>query len=197
MGYDPTGFDLPELRVHHEVVDAEFQHHALIPGAVALDLNERRRARRSSIGPRVERAASLDDGASSLLLWCDLNDESRALAMAIGGACEITGSDPEAAKRAGLVGFADGSVRVLVTKPRIGGWGMNWQRCHRMAFVGLSDSYEAFYQATRRCWRFGQIHPVDVHLIYSEHERAVVENVLAKERQHEDMQDALVAEVMR
>ena len=196
LGYDDAGFDLPPLRIHHDVVESEFEHHALIPGAVALDLNERRRARRSSIEPRVKRAAALDDGESSLLLWCDLNAEGTALRGAIPCAVEVAGSDTEAHKRSALVGFAEGDERILITKPRIGGWGMNWQRCHRMAFVGLSDSYESFYQATRRCWRFGQTSPVDVHLIYSDHERAVVENVLAKESKHEEMQSALVAEAM-
>jgi hypothetical protein len=144
---------------------------------------------------RVQRAASLVQNGESWLFWCDLNDESTALRRAVPDCVEVRGSDSEAHKRDSLVGFADGSVSRLVTKPRIGGWGMNWQRCNNMAFVGLSDSYEAFYQSTRRCWRFGQSQPVDVFLIYSEHERAVVENVLRKESTHREMQDALIREV--
>lgn len=197
LGYEDEGFKLPALRLHHEVVEAYFEHHSLIPGATALDLRERRRARRSSLEPRVERAASILSNGDSWLYWCDLNDESAALASRIPECVEVKGGDTESHKRDAFVGFAEGNVRRLVTKPRIGGWGMNWQRCHRMAFVGLSDSYEAFYQSTRRCWRFGQTRPVDVHLIYSEHERAVVENVLSKEASHRAMQDALVAEVNR
>jgi hypothetical protein len=196
MGYDDDGFKLPPLRINHEVVEAEFQHHALIPGATALDLNERRRARRASMEPRVARAAELTTSRGSWLYWCDLNDESAAIAKAA-DAVEVKGSDTEAHKRASLIGFAEGNVKRLVTKPRIGGWGMNWQKCHRMAFVGLSDSYEAFYQSTRRCWRFGQEKPVTAYLIYSEHERAVIENVLAKEASHREMQDALVREINR
>ena len=195
MGYDDDGFKLPPLRIKHEVVEAEFQHHSLIPGATALDLNERRRARRASLEPRVARSSELaGNSRNSWLFWCDLNDESTAIARAT-DAVEVKGADTEAHKRNALVGFAEGNVRRLVTKPRIGGWGMNWQRCHKMAFVGLSDSYEAFYQCTRRCWRFGQEKPVTVHLIYSEHERAVIENVLSKEASHREMQDALVQEI--
>jgi hypothetical protein len=141
-------------------------------------------------------AAELDKQESQMLFWCDLNSESDKLAAAITDAVEVRGNTPEDLKRERLLGFASGHFRAMVTKPRIGGWGMNWQSCSRMAFVGLSDSYEAFYQATRRCWRFGQENPVNVYLIYSEHERAVIENVLAKERNHAKMQDALVKEIM-
>jgi len=197
LGYEDEGFALPPFRLHHEVVESTFNHHALIPGATALDLHERRRARRESMEERVQRAKDLTEDSGSWLYWCDLNDESSAIKKAIPRVVEVRGSDSEAHKRDSLVGFADGSIERLVTKPRIGGWGMNWQKCHKMAFVGISDSYEAFYQSTRRCWRFGQESPVDVYLIYSEHERAVVENVLAKERSHREMQDALVSEVNR
>lgn len=197
LGYDNDGFNLPPLRTHHEVVQSDFDHHALIPGATPLDLNERRRARRASLDARVDRALSLTTSDESWLYWCDLNDESAALKDAIPESVEVRGSDSESHKRRALIGFAEGEVSRLVTKPRIGGWGMNWQRCHKMAFVGLSDSYESFYQSTRRCWRFGQTNPVDVHIIYSDHERAVVENVLGKESNHREMQNALIAEVNR
>ncbi len=197
LGYEDEGFALPDLRIHHEVVTAEFEHHALLPGAVALDLHERRRARRSSMDSRIERAAEITTTGESWLYWCDLNDESSAIKARIDGCVEVRGSDSDQHKRDSLLGFGTGEVERLVTKPRIGGWGMNWQRCHKMAFVGLSDSYEAFYQASRRCWRFGQTEPVDVHLIYSDHERAVIENVLAKESGHRAMQDALIQEVNR
>jgi hypothetical protein len=194
MGYDDAGYALPPLRIHHEIVSSEFQHHSLLAGTVPLDLHERRRARRASLCERVSRAFDLTNPEESWLYWCDLNDESTAIKQAT-GAVEVKGADTEAHKRDALVGFAEGDIKRLVTKPRIGGWGMNWQVCSNMAFVGLSDSYEAFYQATRRCYRFGQTEPVDVHLIYSEHERAVIDNVLAKEARHIEMQDALVSEV--
>ena len=195
LGFDGTAFKLPPLRIHHEIVASDFQTGALVPGAVVLDLHARRRARRASLSERVRRAAEVTTTGESWLYWCDLNAESTDIARAIPGCVEVKGTDTETHKSDALTGFGTGAVRRLVTKPRIGGWGMNWQQCHKMAFVGLSDSYEAFYQCTRRCWRFGQTEGVDVHLIYSEPERAVIENVLAKEASHKAMQDALVAEV--
>jgi len=197
LGYDDGAYALPPLHIHHHVVSASFTHHALIPGVVSLDLNERRRARRESIEERVACAASLPSNGSPWLFWCDLNNESSAIKRAVDSAVEVKGGDSETHKRDAFMGFADGGVDRLVTKPSIGGWGMNWQRCSDMAFVGLSDSYESFYQATRRCWRFGQTRPVNAHIIYSEHERAVIDNVLAKESRHKEMQDQLVREMMR
>ncbi len=203
LGYSNEGFDLPPLHIHHEEVSADFNHSALFPGAVSLDLNERRRARRASLSERVQRATELtyaccENGTlPAWLYWCDLNDESTAIAKSIPETVEVRGSDHEDHKRSALLGFADGTIRRLVTKSRIAGWGMNWQQCHRMAFIGLSDSFESWYQSIRRCWRFGQTEPVDVHLIYSEHEATVVANVLRKERLHREMQDALIKEINR
>lgn len=99
------------------------------------------------------------------LVWCNLNDESAALKEAIDGAIEVKGSDTQEQKEERIMGFSEGKYRVLVTKLLIAGFGMNWQHCPNMAFVGLSDSYEQFYQAVRRCWRFGQKQPVNAHII--------------------------------
>lgn len=196
LGFDDAGFQLPPMTIRHERVESGFIGDALIPGATALDIHARRSARRGSISARAERAAEIDaESDSPMLLWCDLNDEGAALSRSIPSAVEVAGSTDESVKADRLLGFSTGKYRVLVTKPRIGGWGMNWQHCSRMAFVGLSDSYESFYQATRRCWRFGQQKPVDVRLIYSDAESAVVENVLSKERGHREMQDAMAKEM--
>lgn len=193
IGFDDDGFDLPPLNVHRVLVDSEVDSCALIPGAVALDLQQRRAVRRSSLDARCEAAAKLvDSHPGQWLLWCDLNDESAALSSAIEGAVEVKGADKDEHKSAAMLGFAAGDVRVLVTKPSIAGFGMNWQNCSQMAFVGLSDSYEAFYQATRRCWRFGQTSAVDAYIIASEHERAVVDNVMAKESAHDEMKRQMV-----
>lgn len=196
LGYDDEGFALPPLRFHHEVCDpVETSVQQLVPGATPLDLNARREARRASLDSRVKAAERLvSENPGPWLLWCDLNAESHAIASHIDGAREVKGADSDEWKTESFLGFADGRFERLVTKPRIGGWGMNWQRCSQMAFVGVSDSYEAMYQAVRRCWRFGQERPVDAWLIYSETERAVVENVMAKDRAHAAMQDALIEE---
>jgi hypothetical protein len=126
------------------------------------------------------------------LVWCDLNRESELLTKAIPGAVEIKGSDSPEHKEKAMLDFASGEIRVLVTKPSIAGFGMNWQHCANMAFVGLSDSYEAFYQAVRRCWRFGQANSVTAHVIISEQEGAVVANIKRKEDDALRMQENLV-----
>jgi SNF2 family DNA or RNA helicase len=125
------------------------------------------------------------------VVWCDLNDESTALTQAIDGAIEIRGSDDVDTKEARLQAFATGRARVLVSKPSICGWGLNWQHSARMAFVGVTDSYEAYYQAVRRCWRFGQKRDVHVHIFSSKAEGAIVANLKRKEREAAQMAESL------
>ena len=126
------------------------------------------------------------------LLWCNLNDESAQLAAAIPGAVEVSGADSTEAKERAMLGFASGEIIDLVTKPSIAGFGMNWQHCADMAFVGLSDSYEQFYQAVRRCWRFGQKQTVNVYVITAETEGAVVANIKRKEADAMKMAEEMV-----
>lgn len=158
-----------------------------------LTLQERRNARRSSLADRVAKAAELINANNEQwVVWCDLNAESELLAKSINGSIEVAGRHNDNHKMDAMMGFADGKYRVIVTKPTIAGFGMNWQHCHNMAFVGLSDSYEQQYQAIRRCWRFGQDKPVDVHVITAESEGAVVTNIQRKERQAAMMFDSIV-----
>jgi hypothetical protein len=117
------------------------------------------------------------------LLWCGLNDEADRLAKAIPGAVNVHGSMPPERKAELLLAFASGDIRTLITKPGIAAFGLNWQHCARMVFVGLNDSYESYYQAIRRCWRYGQARPVDVHIVLSELEGQIAANVTRKERE--------------
>lgn len=145
-------------------------------------MQERQQARKQTTSARVEACAELVNNTNEpFLVWCNLNTESEALTRAIPDAVEVKGSDTQAQKEERLIGFAEGRFRVLVTKPSIAGFGMNWQHCPNMAFVGLSDSYEQFYQAVRRCWRFGQKRPVHAHIITADIEGAVVKNIERKE----------------
>lgn len=187
LGYPDDGYRLPPLRIHEHIVktghleDSEGQ--MLLLPQVRQTLNERRAARRDSLAQRVAKAAEIANAASDqVLVWCDLNAESQLLTRSIRDAVEVKGSDSDNHKVKAMTGFSAGSVRVLVSKPSIAGWGMNWQNCSKMIFVGLSDSYEAWYQAVRRCWRFGQTRPVDVHLVVSDAEGAVRENLRRKHR---------------
>ncbi|MGB3330137.1 MAG: DNA methyltransferase [Thermomicrobiales bacterium] len=192
IGHDDTGFTLPPMHMRQHTVDVEPGFETLIP-RFAETLQERQRARRESTADRVAMAADLVNASDQpWVVWCDLNAESEALAKAIPDAVEVRGSDTIEHKEQALAGFADGSIRVLVTKPTIAGYGMNWQHCAHMAFVGLSDSYEQQYQAIRRCWRFGQTRPVEVHVITAVTEGAVVHNIERKERQAAAMMDGIV-----
>lgn len=194
---DQPGFDLPSLRWREHIVNAGKPLDGYLFEVEVQGLTERRDARRASLPARVERAAELvaAEPDEQWLLWCDLNAESEALTKAIPGAVEVRGTDSPEHKAAALLGFAAGEVQILVSKPSIAGHGMNFQSCARMAFVGLSDSYEQLYQATRRCWRFGQKRPVEAHIITSSAEGAVRANVLRKEKQASAMFDALVQHV--
>lgn len=192
LGYEDGSFILPPLSIYQVTVDAKATCGYLF-AVEALGLMERREARRNSLDARVAACAQLVNGSSEpWLVWCDLNCESEALAKAIPGSVEVRGGDSTDHKERAVLDFIGGRSRVLVSKPSIFGHGMNLQHCARMAFVGLSDSFESFYQAVRRCWRFGQQWPVEGYLITSEAEGAVVKNIERKEHQHDGMMDNLV-----
>lgn len=197
LGYSDQGYELPPLEMHDHIVDRLLQP---LEGELFIlegrSLQERRRARRESLQERVEIAANLANASTeSWLLWCDLNDESAALTKAIDGAVEVKGSDSSEHKEQALIDFAEGRIRVLVSKPSICGFGLNFQSCHNVVFVGLSDSYEAFYQAIRRCWRFGQTQPVQCHLVYARSEGAVIRNIERKHQEAERMAAALAKQI--
>lgn len=198
LGFSDDGYILPELRIHKHIIEVD---DIAIEGEMfarpAQSLMERRQAKRKSIEHRVNAVAELVNADNDQwLVWCHLNDESDALSKQINGADEVKGADKPEEKEKNLLGFSDGKLRVLVTKPSIAGFGMNWQQCNKMAFVGLDDSFEQFYQAIRRCWRFGQTKPVDVHVFVASTEGAVLENIERKEQQHIEM-SASMAEHMR
>ena len=192
IGYDDDGFILPELRMHPHVVGSRAWGGRLF-AVEGQTLSERRDARRDSLEDRVAKTAEIvNSNDDQWVVWCDLNSESELLTRSIVGAVEVAGRHDDAHKIDAMTGFSEGRYRVIVTKPTIAGFGMNWQHCHRMAFVGLSDSYEQQYQAIRRCWRFGQPQPVDVHVITAEAEGAVVANIRRKEKQATEMFDNIV-----
>lgn len=188
LGYDDGRFDLPDLQIHQHTIETGIPSEGMLFAVEAQSLMDRRRARRETIEARVADAAALVNGTDEpFLVWCDLNDESAMMKAAIPGAVEVKGSDSAEHKENSMLGFSDGSIRVLVTKPSIAGFGMNWQHCPNMVFVGLSDSYEQYYQAVRRCWRFGQAHTVSAHIVTADKEGAVVQNIKRKERDAERM----------
>ena len=197
LGHDGSLYRLPALNVIEHTVRSHQASEGALFAMEAQTLSERRDARRASLAERVkECAAIVNDDRQPWVVWCDLNAESDALKAAIPDAVEIRGSDTAEDKEQRLNDFAQGRIRVLVTKPSIAGWGLNWQHCARMGFVGVTDSFEAYYQAVRRCWRFGQSKPVDVHIFASEQEGAVVANLKRKEADARAMSEALSAETL-
>lgn len=164
----------------------------MFPEMGAKGLSGRLVARRTSLADRVAAVSDLVADDRQGLIWCGLNEESAALAKAIPDAVEVVGSDSYGEKVGAVQAFVRGDIRVLISKAKILGFGMNFQHCDRMAFVGLSDSYEAYYQCIRRCWRFGQTKPVDVHIIVSDAERGIVENVRRKETAAQEMSLGLI-----
>jgi len=194
LGYEDNGFILPPLNIHESILSVIRPTEGALFPMEARSLQERRSARRSSMSGRIELAAEIVNGMDEpCLVWCDLNAESDALHKAIPGSTEVKGSDPIEHKESSLLGFSKSKFRVLVSKPSIAGHGMNWQHCSEMVFVGLSDSYEQFYQAIRRCWRFGQNRPVNVHVIIGRQETAVLQNIKRKEADLGKMQAGMVA----
>ena len=193
LGYSDEGFVLPPLTMHEHCVKVDAPSNGFLFAVEAQTLQERQSARRDSIGDRVKACADLVNSTDRpFLVWCNLNAESEALAAAIPEAIEVKGSDTDDHKEKAIVGFLEGKYRVMVSKPRIAGLGLNLQHCSDMAFVGLSDSYEQLYQSIRRCWRFGQLNPVDVHVITAETEGAVVSNIKRKEREAEDTYNSMI-----
>ena len=197
LGHDASAYELPPMNVYQHTVETEHNPSHGLFALEAQTLMERRNARRESLVERVRACASIVNAdRQPWVVWCDLNAEGDALTAAIDGAVQISGADDVETKERRLHDFAHGKVRVLVSKPSICGFGLNWQHCARMSFVGVTDSFESYYQAVRRCWRFGQKKPVDVHVFASNQEGAVVANLRRKEADAKAMAAAMATETL-
>lgn len=195
LGYPDDGYILPGLEVIPEVVEANIPapEGELFAASIG-GIQGRSHARRESLPARVQRVADLvaAEPDEPWLLWCGLNEEADRLARLIPGAVNVHGAMPPEEKSKALLDFAHGDLQVLITKPRIAGMGMNFQRCARMAFVGINDSWEQYYQAIRRCYRFGQNRTVRAHVVVSQLESQIATNVARKEKQANRIVDAMV-----
>lgn len=188
-----AGYDLPPLTIQEHVVDSPPQQGRLF-AVPAGTLTEQREARSLTRSDRVKAVADLVNGDDSQwIVWCERNDEGDALEKAIRGAVQVAGADSDDDKVERMTGFTTGKYRVLVSKPSLCGFGMNWQHCDRMAFVGISHSFEQFYQAVRRCWRFGQTKPVTVHVMTSDLEVGILDNVRRKQAAHDGIFAGMIA----
>ena len=197
LGYIDDGYNLPPLNIHHHVIELgnkEAHKAGFLFAQDAGSLMDRRTARVASLDGRVEQCSAIvnADSKEQWVVWCEYNAESDALHDAIPGSVEVRGSDDIDDKERAIDDFGAGKTRVLITKSSITGFGLNWQHVARVAFVGVSDSWESYYQAVRRCWRFGQKRPVDVHLFASESEASVVRNMQRKQDAAHEMADGML-----
>jgi DNA modification methylase len=194
LGFDGSRYILPGLEMHEHVVEAAEPLDGQLFAGIAQTLTERRDAKRKSMSERITLTADLVNSHNRpAIVWCHLNDESKALSAAIPDSVEVTGSMTNEQKERAIMAFTHGEIRVLVSKPSICGFGMNWQHCSDMVFAGLDDSYESFYQAIRRSFRFGQKNIVQVHLVSAESEGAVKANLERKQSQANDMAESMVS----
>lgn len=196
LGYDDDGFILPPLYVNHETVPYNHEVQGMLPGfgAAGLSAIEVKRIRRNTIELRNELIAEkVNNSDEQWLVWCGLNDEAYDLLKRVPDAVNIEGSMTPEEKAKRILAFQDGEIRVLITKIKIAGMGMNLQNSHNMIFDGLDYSWEGYYQAIRRQWRHKQENPVNVYVVTSSHATKVFEAVLNKEREATQMTDELIA----
>lgn len=196
LGYSDTGYILPELHIVPEIVHVEMDApDGQLFRADIGGVGGRAQVRRETLDARVSRAVDLvkNEPDEPWLLWCGLNDEASALAAALPGAVNVLGSWTPEEKAAAYLGFADGEIRYLITKPSMSAMGLNFQHCARQIFVGMNDSWEMWFQAIRRSWRYGQTREVFVHAVVSQLEAQITDNVTRKGRQADRMIDGLVA----
>ena len=194
LGYDDNGYVLPGLNIERLAFEQEFIPEGSLFFTKLKGIQERLEVRKAAISARVEAVAALLKEPGQWIAWCGLNEESESLAAVLGDdAIEVPGYDDPDKKAAALSAFQNGRYRILVTKPKVAGLGMNLQNCHQMAFVGLGDSYESYYQSIRRCYRFGQEHPVRVVVVLAEQEAEIYANVLRKEKEADELSASLIA----
>jgi DNA modification methylase len=193
LGYVDGNFILPEIEYHKISIETNKKIDGFLFQMEAQTLQERNRARSETTEDRCNIAADIvnkKDGP--FLVWCNLNKESELLNRLIKDSKEIKGSDDLEYKKNTMQDFSNKKLKRLITKPSIAGFGMNWQHCNNMAFVGLSDSYEQFYQAVRRCWRFGQKKKVNCYIITADIEGEVVKNIERKNADAEKMAKEMI-----
>lgn len=191
IGFEDAGFALPALEYRQHLVVARSKPEGALFDFAANGLREEREESRRTITERCEKVAELLAGTEPAVAWCHLNDEADRITKLVDGAVQVSGSDDPDAKEETLLAFSRGEIRVLVTKPTIGAWGLNWQHCRRMTFFP-SHSYEQFYQAVRRCWRFGQTETVTVDIVTTEGGADALKSLERKAEQADRMFDALV-----
>jgi len=186
LGFDDQRFILPELIERQHVIKTRNPADGMLFALPANGLREEREELKRTLAERVDRVADLVDHNEPAVVWCHTNAEGDALEAAIPDAIQVSGKDSDDAKESKLMEFTDGRARVMVTKPKIGAWGLNWQHCNHMT-VFPSHSFEQYYQSVRRCWRFGQKRAVTVDIVTTEGQDRVLKNMQRKQKQADQM----------
>lgn len=195
LSYSDNGFILPNLNIIPVVVNAQYVPEGELFFSGLRGLGQRAQVRTQTSDKKLVAVRELINGSEQWIVWCGLDKESKLASKAIEDSVEVEGSDDPEFKAKSFEDFQDGNIRVLVTKPKIGGFGMNFQNCHNMIFFGLNDSWESFYQCVRRCYRFGQKEEVNVYVVISDIENQIYENIRRKGEMAERMMDGLINEV--
>jgi len=191
LGYADDGFVLPELRLHPVFAAVPYQGDQLFSTGLH-GIADRAEKRQQSLDQRLELLAGVISTDEQWIVWAGLDSESAGAKQILPDAVEVKGSDSPDYKARAFEAFQDGETRILITKPKIGGFGMNFQNAHKMVFLGLNDSWESFYQAVRRQWRYGQSSAVDAHIIMSDLETEVYQNVMRKDAQAKRLRRKLI-----
>lgn len=188
LGFKDDNFILPDINYFEHIIETNEKPKRGFFVKEAITLNDRRKVRNKTIDLRCGSAASLINNTDDRwVVWCGLNSEGDYIEKQVNDIVQVAGRHDNEIKSKRMLGFADGEIKRIVTKPKIAGLGMNWQICSKAAFVGLSDSWEQFYQAIRRIWRFGQKNKVEIHIFLEEREGRVLENIKRKDKQSKEM----------
>lgn len=201
LGFDDAGFALPELSLIKHVVEADVSQHAgqerdgqarmfRIPETSATSIHKEKRFTLNDRADEVLRVVSAQSD-ETWILWCETDIEADALMERFPDALEVRGSQSAEEKEEKLSAFSEGKASKMIVKPKLAGFGLNWQHCARQCFIGLSFSYEQFYQAVRRSWRFGQKRPVEAHIVMSDTEKIIWDAINKKADRHDVMKDAM------
>jgi len=194
LGYEDKGFILPEMVIDHVVIETENCSSTNLFNLEARSLQERVTARRDTIQERSEKVAEIANATDEpVVIWCKMNKEAEIAASLIPGSVNVHGSMTDEQKADLLCKFSDGEIRVMITKPKIAGHGMNWQHCRNVIFLGMNDSWEEYYQSVRRCYRFGQERNVNVTIVTADIEGEVVRNIERKEKDADEMITEMVS----
>jgi hypothetical protein len=194
LGFSDGPFVLPPLNIQQCVIPTTFRFDGELFVRVASTLREQREERKRTIQERCEKVARLVDHGKPAVVWCQYNQEGDELERMIPNSVQVAGCDADDVKEERMLAFTYGQARVLVTKPKIGAWGMNWQHCGHQTFFP-SHSFEQYYQAVRRSYRFGRTEPVTVDIVATEGEAGVTENLKKKQRKADEMFEALVGQI--